>query len=129
MNKWFEDPNQPMRMPPFPLTVLKLHAVGAMLKAGGYRSPANHFSRAKEEHVSQGFHWSDALHFVVRKATMSITRGIAPARQSALINVADVWKLDMPGGSCGGYAIGAPLPPFRESCCKASLLEPVVLED
>ena len=83
-------------IPPFPLTVLKLHAVGAMLKAGGYRSPANYFSRAKEEHVVQGFQWSDALHLAVRKATMSITRGIGPARQSAPINVVDVWNLDMP---------------------------------
>ena len=85
-----------MSLPPFPLTVLKLHAVGAMLKAGGYRSPANYFSRAKEEHVVQGFQWSDALHLAVCKATMSITRGIGPARQSAPINVVDVWNLDMP---------------------------------
>ena len=34
---------------PFPLTVLKVCAVWAMLKAGGYRSPANYLSRAKEE--------------------------------------------------------------------------------
>ena len=27
---------------------------------------------------------------------MSITRGIGPARQSAPINVVDVWNLDMP---------------------------------
>ena len=31
--QWFGGPDQPMSIPPFPLTVLKLHAVGAMLKA------------------------------------------------------------------------------------------------
>ena len=32
--QWFGGPNQPMIIPPFPLTVLKVHAVGAMLHSG-----------------------------------------------------------------------------------------------
>ena len=42
-------------MHPFPLTTFKIYAVGAMLKAGGYRSAPNFLSRAKEEHVVLGF--------------------------------------------------------------------------
>ena len=67
----------------FPITVLKIYAVGALLKSGGHRSPANYFTKAKEEHIKLGFQWSDALQLAVRKATTSVTRGIGPARQSA----------------------------------------------
>ena len=46
---WFGQQTLGEEFSPFPLTVMKICAVGAMLKSGGYRSAANYLSRAKEE--------------------------------------------------------------------------------
>ena len=59
----------------------------AMLKAGGYRSPAYQLSRAKEEHIVRGFAWDDQLALAVRKTTASITRGMGPGRQSSPLDL------------------------------------------
>ena len=81
---------------PFPLTVLKIYAVGSLLKAGGYRSPANYMSRAEEEHVVRGCGWDDQLALAVRKTTTSITRGMGPGRQSSPLDLSRVWCCDIP---------------------------------
>ena len=94
----------------FPITVLKIYAVGALLKSGGHRSPANYFSRAKEEHIKLGLHRSDALQLAVRKATTSVTHGIEPARQSAPLDLAMVWRTEYPWEPvAGGLPLGGKL--------------------
>ena len=84
---WFGE-----QVPPFPLTTFKIYAIGAMFKAGGYWSGSNYLSRAKEEHVSRGFLWTDELRLAVRKTTSSITRGIGPSRQSLPLDLSSVWN-------------------------------------
>ena len=54
---------------PLLLTTFKIYAVGAMLKAGGYRSAPNFLSRAKEEHVVLGFVCTDELRLAIRKTS------------------------------------------------------------
>ena len=66
-NAWFGFEGEGDGAPrPFPLSVFSLHAVGAVLKQGDYRSAANYYSRAKEEHIAHG-------HLAVRKVTASVT--------------------------------------------------------
>ena len=117
---WFAKTPQPhsQAVAVFPLTVLKLFAVGALLKSGGYRSPANHFSRAKEGNIKLGFHWSDALQLAVRNATTSITRGIGPAQQSAPLDLAMVWRAEYPWEivACG-LPLGGKLLVCGSFCC------------
>ena len=85
-----------LEVQPFPLTTFKIYAVGAMLKAGGYRSAPNFLSRAKEEHVVLGFVWTDELRLAIRKTSASVTRGIGPPRQSQPLDLAAVWKAGIP---------------------------------
>ena len=47
--------------PTLPITPDKLHAVGSLLKAGGYRSPKNYLQSAKNAHVEAGFSWNDSI--------------------------------------------------------------------
>ena len=75
---WFEG-----TVDAFPLTVLKIYAVAAMLKRGGYRAVDGYLSRAKDAHLEAGFVWDDFLDRAVRRARRAATRGIGPARQSA----------------------------------------------
>ena len=70
---WFGQQALGEEISPFPLTVMKICAVGAMLKSGGYRSAANYLSRAKEEHIVRGHLWTDELALAVRKTSSSIT--------------------------------------------------------
>ena len=62
-----------------PLTVL---AVGAMLKCGSYLSVANCFSRAKEQHVTQGYPWTGVSFNWRPESQPRASRGES-ARQSA----------------------------------------------
>ena len=94
-------------VPLLPLTPPKLFALGAMLKAGGYRSAGNYFSRIKEEHTSAGHLWTDQLSWAQRRAIVSVTRGMGPARQSAPLQLDIVAELGLghapviPGGPVG----------------------------
>ena len=103
---WFGHQSLDDEAQPFPLTVMSIYAVGAMLKSGGYRSPSNYLSRAKKEHIVRGHLWTDELSLAVRKTTSSITRGMGPGRQSSPVDISCVWKLDLPW--CSGLP-GAPL--------------------
>ncbi len=75
---WSQGLPPDQRKPPLPLTVEALAGVGALLKAGRYRSVANYFSRAKDWHVAEGWPWTPALAREQRRATASGTRGIVP---------------------------------------------------
>ena len=81
---WFNDSSCCVaeRVDAFPLSPCKIFAVGTLLKAGGYRSSANYFSRARDFHIASGFQWTDLLSRAVRVSIASVNRGIGPARQS-----------------------------------------------
>ena len=87
-SEWFG-----MDAPLVPVDVFKVYAIGAMLKAGGYRSAANYISRLKEAHIEMGYPWSDQLALACRKTVASVTRGIAPGRQSAPLPLLQVHQL------------------------------------
>ena len=85
-----------LSVPATPLTVEKIKAVAAAMKAGGYASFANYGSRAKAEHIStfglHGHHWSEELRFELAKANRSVTRGIGPGRRSLPLNIIELSK-------------------------------------
>ena len=90
-NKWFKG-----HLEAFPITVESIEALGILLKAGGYRSAANYFSRAKDQHVAMGYRWDEFLERGARRAVRSITRGMGPARQSAALEVRPLLQLSLP---------------------------------
>ena len=61
-----------------PLTTEKTAAVLASLKRGGYRTPGNYLSRAKDERVRHKYPWSDDLGAEGRSGCRSVMRGQAP---------------------------------------------------
>ena len=65
-----------------PLTPQTLIGIGAMFKAGGYRSFPNYLSAAKTWHIEQGYDWTDQLELTAKWVSRSALRGIGPARQS-----------------------------------------------
>ena len=68
-------------LPPCPMTPDLVRAVGASLKAGGYRSPEAYFSRAKQEHMLMTDSYpSAATDIAIRAAVRSITRGIGQSQ-------------------------------------------------
>ena len=93
---WFGQGFSSSNVDPFPSTVLKIYAVGSLLKAGGHRSAAIYTSPAKEELVMRGYNWDDQLALAVRKTTTSITRGMGPGRQSSPLDLSMVWSCDIP---------------------------------
>ena len=73
---WFQNEDY------FPLTTEIIDAVGAMFRAGEYRSVANYFSRAQDEHGALGHDWNFQLTRARRLAVRAVTRGMGPPRQS-----------------------------------------------
>ena len=65
-----------------PIEPDKIHAVGPLLKAGGYRSPKNYLQAAKNAHVERGYAWTEALELAGSRFVASVSRGIGPPRQS-----------------------------------------------
>ena len=87
--KWFGS-----TVPVLPLTSPKLYGIGAMYKAGRYRSIANPL--LKSMHIELGYPWTEQLGLAGRKIERSITRGIGPASQSASLDLMKVGALDLP---------------------------------
>ena len=86
---------------PLPLTPDSIRAVAALMKNRGYRSFQNFLSKAKREHITSGFEWSDALHLTGRECTRAVKRGQGPPRQSAALDLAQVCSLDLgPDPAC-----------------------------
>eukprot|EP00971_Amphidinium_carterae_P035518 699357-Amphidinium_carterae.1 len=48
-------------LPVMPLTVQSIAQIAAVFKAADYRSFENYLARAREEHISLGHPWTDAL--------------------------------------------------------------------
>ena len=64
-----------------PLTVTIIASTLAQLKAGGYRTPGNYMSRAKDEHIKQ-FPWTADLEAEANAGVRSASRGLGPPKQS-----------------------------------------------
>ena len=69
-------------VPVLPITPIIVITVGAMFKAGKYRSFQNYASAAKNAHVEAGHDWTQLLDHTRAWVTRSVSRGIGPARQS-----------------------------------------------
>ena len=65
--------------PAVPITRQSLFAVGALLKAGGYRSASQYISVAKQHHKEAGHVWGPDLDEARAQALRSINRGLGPA--------------------------------------------------
>ena len=70
------------RAPPFPLSMVKLEAVSALMKAGGYSSFRNYLSAAKSYHIKAGNLWTPQLDKCARDCVRSVLRGLGPAKRS-----------------------------------------------
>ena len=64
-----------------PLTHEKIFKIGAVFKAGGYRSFNNYVEAVKEIHLKD-FEWTTMLARSARNAVRAVTRGIGPAKQA-----------------------------------------------
>ncbi|CAE7405213.1 unnamed protein product, partial [Symbiodinium necroappetens] len=65
--------------PNLPVTRESLFAIGALLKAGGYRSSAQYVSVAKQKHREAGFTWGPDLDEARAQCLRSVNRGLGPA--------------------------------------------------
>ena len=60
-----------------PLTVMKIHTVGDLLKIGGYRSSNNYIQEARTAHAEADHAWGPALELAGRRFVASTLRGSA----------------------------------------------------
>ena len=84
------------RLPPLPLTAIKFHTIGSLLKLGGYRSADNYATIAKRKHVESGYQWSAELELASKRMVTSCQRGMGPPRQSEPLNYEAILLLDLP---------------------------------
>eukprot|EP00973_Karenia_brevis_P000875 120867-Karenia_brevis.AAC.1 len=66
-----------------PLTVEKVFALGATLKAGGYRSAALHFSAARVECERKDQFVSASVQRAITDSIRSCERGMGPAKKAS----------------------------------------------
>ena len=97
-----------------PLTVDKLHLLGALLKASGYRSAVAYLSAAKKEHIKLGFPWTGALDLERRDGTRACERGIGPPRKCGAFNLQ---KLAEVPTTQGALCKGGPRWPLEGTLC------------
>ena len=69
-------------LPLLPMTVRVLVMIGALFKAGGYRSYPNYVSAMRSKHLEAGHEWCQLLLHTSAWVTRSVLRGIGPERQS-----------------------------------------------
>ena len=102
-----------------PITSGKIAAVGASLKAAGYRSASNYMTAAKDRHLELGYNWSEVLDRAAKLFNASCSRGMGPARQSEPLPFAEAARLPwdaapfVDGGTCqhqGGIGVVHVLP-------------------
>ena len=83
----------PTAIPVLPLTGPKIAAVGASLKAAGYRSTYNYATAAKDRHLESGYPWDEVLERAIKLFNASCSRGVGPARQSEPLPFALIAKM------------------------------------
>ena len=100
--EWWHSRAEKFGVAPYPLSQEKINTIGALLKAGGYRSAPQYFSSFKREHISKGHPWTDQLALSIKDAIRSITRGMGPEKQCPALDlrqVADMSEVSpVPGG-------------------------------
>ena len=89
-----------------PLTPIKIHVVGALLKEGGYRGPGNYMTAMKNLHIEHGRPFSQVLELAAKRFNMSVSRGIGPPRQSEPLNIELILGLSIP---CDPLVRGGPM--------------------
>ena len=80
-------------VPYLPLTARILVIIGALFKAGGYRSYPNYVAIVKSRHIDAGHEWSHMLQHTSSWITRSVLRGIGPERQSCCFDVQRLFAL------------------------------------
>ena len=76
------------QVPLLPITARSLILIGALFKAGGYRSYPNYVSVLRGLHIDDGHDWGLLLQHTSAWVTRSVMRGIGPARQSCCFDLA-----------------------------------------
>ena len=80
-------------LPLLPITVPILVMVGALLKAGVYRSYPNYISIMHIKHIEAGHEWCQLLVHTSSWVIRSVMRGIGPDRQSCSFDVRRLWEI------------------------------------
>ncbi len=80
--RWWAQQAATLGFKPRPLTVTKLKAAAAALKAAKYRSAEQYLYAMRKEHLVLGHSWSEALAVELRDSRRSCGRGLGPARQA-----------------------------------------------
>ena len=94
-----------------PLTPAKIHGVGTLLKAGGFRSSKNYMHAIKVLHVGSGYEWNEGLALARSRFMASTMRGMGPGRQSEPLDFSAAVALDygdapiIDGGPYGTHAV------------------------
>ena len=81
-------------LPVLPITTKKLIPIGAMFKAGDFRSFPNYITSIKSHHLDEGHSWGGVLAHVTTWVSRSVSRGIGPPRQSAPLPMTKVMALN-----------------------------------
>ena len=61
-----------------PLSPVKIHTIGCLLKLGGYRAAKNYLDVAKKKNAELGQWWTPDLELAGRRMVMSCQRGMGP---------------------------------------------------
>jgi len=91
---WWSTRSKQMGCEPYPLTVDKINRIGALFKAGGYRSAPQYFSCFKRQRILEGHQLTDQLVLAVKDALRSITRGIGPAKSCPSFDLRDLANIE-----------------------------------
>ena len=76
--------------PAFPLTLMKIKNVAAILKERKYRSASQMLSVAQAQHILEGHAWSTLRSLTVSGVRRSVLRGRAPPRQARVFRWAKI---------------------------------------
>ena len=91
---WWNTRSAQLGESPYPLDTRKINLIGALLKAGCYRSSPQYFSCFKRQHVCLGHEWTDQLALAVKDALRSITRGMGPEKRCPALDLREVGKIE-----------------------------------
>ena len=80
-------------LPVLPITTKKLIPIGALFKAGDFRSFPNYLTSIKSYHLDEGHSWGEVLAHTTTWVSRSVSRGIGPPRQSAPLPMTKVIAL------------------------------------
>ena len=78
-----------------PLTPVKVHTIGCLLKLGGNRSAKNYLDVVKKKNAELGQWWTPDLELAGKRMVMSCQRGMGPPRQSDPLNYEAILMLDL----------------------------------